>query len=135
MLLKSRVARERRVRACNRFPMHFLPVTPSAERAERNNLLRFSPFRFAKIYSARPLYPQKRTFLAAVGTSALCRLCCKTIFAIKTSNIDSKQAQARNIDLKYTSVGFHYCSFAVQQRVLQHNLPKAVISQIFLLDL
>src|ERR1017187_1672444 len=29
MLLKSRVARERRVRACNRFPMHFLPVTLS----------------------------------------------------------------------------------------------------------
>src|ERR1017187_3058881 len=33
----------------------------------------FHFFRFAKTHLARPLYPRKQTFLAAVGTSALCQ--------------------------------------------------------------
>jgi hypothetical protein len=31
------------------------------------------------------------------------------------------QAQTRIIDSKHRSIGFDYCVFAVQQRVLQHN--------------
>ncbi|MGA7389574.1 MAG: hypothetical protein WBW99_16835, partial [Pseudolabrys sp.] len=39
----------------------------------------------------------------------------------KRAILIQRQAQARKNDSKYTSGGFDYCSFAVQQRVLQHN--------------
>jgi hypothetical protein len=35
------------------------------------------------------------------------------------------QAQTRIIDSKHRSIGFDYCVFAVQQRVLQHNPPNS----------
>ena len=41
------------------------------------------------------------------------------------SNIDSRTARTRNIDSKHLSVGFDYCLFAVQQRVLQHIPPNS----------
>jgi hypothetical protein len=47
----------------------------------------------------------------------------------KRAILIQRQAQAQN-DSKYTSGGFDYCSFAVQQRVLQHNLPEAGIAPL-----